>query len=178
MQEINLRNYAYLGDAVWELFIREKTILVTNNAKKLHQLTTSMVKTQFQCELLHYLEPNLTEDETYYFTVSKTIDEEVLYKQKIMFSNIKVEPFYFLNDYIILSNINKKIDFLTISNEGNEVYDLDNQKLFADKKLLYVSIPTKARKFYGKYKMQVDRDDFASFFFSKSITQKHIERYI
>lgn len=24
MEEINLRNYAYLGDAVWELFIREK----------------------------------------------------------------------------------------------------------------------------------------------------------
>lgn len=63
MQKINLRNYAYLGDAVWELFIREKTILVTNNAKKLHQLTTSMVKTQFQCELLHYIESNLTDEE-------------------------------------------------------------------------------------------------------------------
>lgn len=63
MQEINLRNYAYLGDAVWELYIRKKTILVTNNAKKLHQLTTSMVKTQFQCELLHYIEPNLTDEE-------------------------------------------------------------------------------------------------------------------
>ena len=34
MQEINLRNYAYLGDAVWELYIRNKTILQTNNAKK------------------------------------------------------------------------------------------------------------------------------------------------
>ncbi len=34
MEEINLRNYAYLGDAVWELYIREKTIRQTNNAKK------------------------------------------------------------------------------------------------------------------------------------------------
>ena len=25
MDEMNLRNYAYLGDAVWELFIRKKT---------------------------------------------------------------------------------------------------------------------------------------------------------
>lgn len=24
MEDINLRNYAYLGDAVWELYIREK----------------------------------------------------------------------------------------------------------------------------------------------------------
>ena len=63
MQEINLRNYAYLGDAVWELFIREKTIFKTSNSKKLHQLTTSLVKTDYQCELLHQLEPKLTEDE-------------------------------------------------------------------------------------------------------------------
>lgn len=60
---MNLRNYAYLGDAVWELFIREKTILMTNNAKKLHNLTTSMVKTQFQCDLLHYLDEYLTDGE-------------------------------------------------------------------------------------------------------------------
>ena len=63
MQEINLRNYAYLGDAVWELFIRNKTILKTNNAKKLHQITTSLVKTQFQSELLHILDEYLTDEE-------------------------------------------------------------------------------------------------------------------
>ncbi len=63
MNEINLRNYAYLGDALWELFIREKTILKTNNAQKLHKLTTDNVKTQFQCDLLHFLESYLTEEE-------------------------------------------------------------------------------------------------------------------
>lgn len=60
---MNLRNYAYLGDAVWELYIREKTVKATNNAKKLHQITTNLVKTSCQCELLHFLEPNLTEEE-------------------------------------------------------------------------------------------------------------------
>jgi len=63
MEEINLRNFAYLGDAVWELFIREKTIRRTNNAKKLHQMTTGFVKTSYQCELLHFIEPELTPDE-------------------------------------------------------------------------------------------------------------------
>lgn len=63
MQEINLRNYAYLGDAVWELYIREKTILSTNNAKTLHRLTTSMVKTEFQYDLFKFLEEYLTEEE-------------------------------------------------------------------------------------------------------------------
>lgn len=63
MENINLRNYAYLGDAVWELFIRNKTILQTNNSKKLHQITTSMVKTEFQYELLQSIEKYLSTDE-------------------------------------------------------------------------------------------------------------------
>ena len=63
MDEMNLRNYAYLGDAVWELYVREKTICKTNNSKKLHQITTSLVKTQFQSQLLYFLEEYLTEQE-------------------------------------------------------------------------------------------------------------------
>lgn len=63
MEDINLRNYAYLGDAIWEIFIREKTIRQTNNAQKLHKMTTNLVKTSTQCELLHFLEPNLTGEE-------------------------------------------------------------------------------------------------------------------
>jgi ribonuclease-3 family protein len=63
MDEINLRNYAYLGDAVWELHIRKKTICLTNNAKKLHQITTNLVKTDYQCEMLNFIEKYLTEEE-------------------------------------------------------------------------------------------------------------------
>ncbi len=63
MSEINLRNYAYLGDAVWELYIRNKTVLMTNNAKKLHQITTSLVKTQFQADLLKFLDNFLNDNE-------------------------------------------------------------------------------------------------------------------
>lgn len=60
---MNLRNYAYLGDAVWELFIRNKTVLQTNNAQKLHKITTTMVKGSFQADLLHKIENILTEEE-------------------------------------------------------------------------------------------------------------------
>ena len=63
MEDINLRNYAYLGDAVWELHIRQKTIHQTNNAKKLHKMTTDLVKTQFQSDLLHFLNNKLPEEE-------------------------------------------------------------------------------------------------------------------
>ena len=63
MENMNLKNYAYIGDAVWELFIRSKTILITDNAKKLHKLTTDKVKASYQAELLHLLDSKLTEEE-------------------------------------------------------------------------------------------------------------------
>ena len=61
--DINLRNYAYIGDAIWELYVREITILRTQNAKDLHKMTTDRVKAEFQCGLLNDIEPELNEME-------------------------------------------------------------------------------------------------------------------
>lgn len=61
--EMGLRHLAYLGDAVWELFVRERTILQTPNAGILHKITTDKVKAGFQAELLAELESQLTEEE-------------------------------------------------------------------------------------------------------------------
>ena len=63
MEEIGLRHLAYLGDAVWELFVRERTILQTNNAGILHKITTNKVKAAFQAELLSELDSLLTDEE-------------------------------------------------------------------------------------------------------------------
>ncbi len=63
MEEMNLRNYAYIGDAVWELYIREKTVKLTNNSTNLHKITTAKVKMSFQAEMLHKLENILTGEE-------------------------------------------------------------------------------------------------------------------
>lgn len=63
MTDMNLKSYAYLGDAVWELWVREHTILQTENSKELHQITTDKVKMSFQTTLLHEIEEDLTEEE-------------------------------------------------------------------------------------------------------------------
>ncbi len=63
MEEINLKNYAYLGDAVWELFVREKTIFQTQNAEKLHKITTDKVKAKAQHDLLMQIQEKLSDDE-------------------------------------------------------------------------------------------------------------------
>ena len=64
MEEIiALRNYAHLGDAIWEIFVREYVIYKTSNSKLLHKMTTDRVNATFQAEMLHFIDDSLTEDE-------------------------------------------------------------------------------------------------------------------
>lgn len=58
-----LRNYAHIGDSVWELFVRNYTIFKTSNSKILHKITTERVNAVFQKDMLNLIEPELTEDE-------------------------------------------------------------------------------------------------------------------
>jgi len=60
---MSLKNYAYLGDAVWELFVREKTILQTQKSMELHKITTEKVNAKAQSDLLIKIQDDLTEDE-------------------------------------------------------------------------------------------------------------------
>ena len=61
--EMKLKNYAYMGDAVWELFVREHTIIRTQNSMDLHKMTTDRVKASFQAGLLQWIEEELNEEE-------------------------------------------------------------------------------------------------------------------
>lgn len=63
MRELNIKNYSHIGDAFWELYVREKTIYMTENLKKLHDLTVSFVNANFQTKMLNILKEFLTEDE-------------------------------------------------------------------------------------------------------------------
>lgn len=63
MQEIGLRHCAYIGDAVWELFVRERTIYMTQNAGKLHKITSGKVNASFQADLSDKIDGILTDAE-------------------------------------------------------------------------------------------------------------------
>lgn len=63
MESFSIRSYAYVGDAVYEVFAREKTVLITQNPQKLHKATSSIVNAQFHAELLELIRDFLTEDE-------------------------------------------------------------------------------------------------------------------
>lgn len=62
-EKMVLRNYAHLGDTVWELFVRNYTVLKASNAKMLHKITTERVNATFQKEMLDLIIKDLTEDE-------------------------------------------------------------------------------------------------------------------
>lgn len=62
-EELVLRNYAHIGDSVWEVFVRTYTIYKTSNSKLLHKITTERVNATFQKEMLNFIIGNLTEDE-------------------------------------------------------------------------------------------------------------------
>lgn len=62
-EQIVLKNYAHIGDAVWEVFVRTYTIFKTSNSKLLHKITIARVNATFQKDMLLFITPNLTEDE-------------------------------------------------------------------------------------------------------------------
>lgn len=62
-ETVALRNYAHIGDAVWEIFVREYVIYKTSNSKLLHKMTTDRVNAVFQKDMLNLITPLLTEDE-------------------------------------------------------------------------------------------------------------------
>ena len=60
---IPLNALAHLGDAVYELYIRQQVIQQTQKLNDMHNITTSLVNSHFQAELLESLKPQLTESE-------------------------------------------------------------------------------------------------------------------
>ena len=62
-EELTLKNYAHLGDAVWEIFVRNYVIYQTSNSKLLHKMTTDRVNASFQKNMLDLISPKLTEEE-------------------------------------------------------------------------------------------------------------------
>lgn len=54
---------AYVGDAVYELFIRTKLAAYPAKMQKLHRMAVKYVQASSQAEILHAWEPSLTEEE-------------------------------------------------------------------------------------------------------------------
>ena len=63
MVQCDIKQCAYIGDAVWELFVREICIKNAKTQKAMHNFSVKYVNASFQAHLLAELESFLTEDE-------------------------------------------------------------------------------------------------------------------
>lgn len=59
----DIKHYSYIGDCVWELFVREHIIQKAKNLKDMHSLTTQYVRAEFQAEMINKIIDKLSEDE-------------------------------------------------------------------------------------------------------------------
>ena len=59
----NLKHYAYIGDCVYELFIRELVIEKTQKQDKMHLLSTKFVNAQAQADILEKIFDKLNNEE-------------------------------------------------------------------------------------------------------------------
>ena len=59
----NLKHYAYIGDAVWELYIRKLVINKTQSQAGAHKLSTKYVCASFQANAIVGIIDKLKEDE-------------------------------------------------------------------------------------------------------------------
>ena len=114
MEEINLRNYAHLGDAVWELFVREITVSQTQNSQELHKITTEKVNAKFQHDLLAKLHDFLTADELEMLRRTRNIpvptarrSNQAEYRMATAFEALI--GWWYLNDKLRLEEIFKEI---------------------------------------------------------------------
>jgi len=63
LKELNIKNYAHIGDAVYEVFIREHTIMLTSNLNRLHKYTVNFVNAGYQTDMLEKITPYLSDME-------------------------------------------------------------------------------------------------------------------
>lgn len=59
----NLKHYAYIGDCVFELFIRELVITKTQKQDMMHKMSTKFVNAQAQADILESIFEYLNEEE-------------------------------------------------------------------------------------------------------------------
>ena len=61
--EYNLKHFAYMGDVVWELFIRELVIKKAKQQNKMHQLARNYVNAAKQADIWNLILEKLTPKE-------------------------------------------------------------------------------------------------------------------
>lgn len=112
--EVNLMSplvWAYVGDSVYELFIRTHLVDTTKlKPHKLHIETIKYVKAQAQAEILEKLENDLTEKEKEIVRRTRNTENHHLPKNAKPADYMKATAFEGLIGYLYLSDQKERLD--------------------------------------------------------------------
>ena len=100
---------AYIGDAVYELFIRSYVLSKKIPVKELHKLSTEYVKAKAQADIVHNLEKYLTEDEKAIVTRGRNAKSNTVAKNATVIDYKYATGFEALIGYLYLTENNTRI---------------------------------------------------------------------
>lgn len=63
MESFDLKRYAHIGDAVYELFIRENVVFKVKSLNLMHKMTTSFVNANFQAKMAEMIFNDFLDEE-------------------------------------------------------------------------------------------------------------------
>lgn len=123
VNNLNPLTWAYIGDAVYELFVREN--LVENmkvKPHKLHMEAIKIVKASAQAEILQKIEPDLTEEEKDVVRRARNAKNHHLPKNANINEYMYATAFEGLIGYLYLSEEKDRLNM--ILEECKKIYEM------------------------------------------------------
>lgn len=101
---------AYMGDCVYELFIRTKVVNGGNmQVNKMHKQSAALVKASAQAEIMHVIMEDLTEEETQIYRRGRNAKSATMAKHATMADYRTATGFEALIGYLYLSGEEKRM---------------------------------------------------------------------
>lgn len=104
---------AYIGDAVYELYVRTHIMRDENlPVNKLHKTATGYVKAKAQSDIVHHIESLLTEDELAVYKRGRNAHSHTSAKNADIVDYRHATGFEALIGYLYLSKSDERLEFL------------------------------------------------------------------
>lgn len=111
IKNYSLLSLAFLGDAIYSLYVREKLIVEGNfKVKDLHSKATKFVKAKAQCYSLNQIEPILTEEENQIVKTAKNAKTNNIAKNASIKEYKSATAFESLLGYLALKKNYERLD--------------------------------------------------------------------
>jgi len=118
VREINVKTLAYIGDVVYELYIREHVISNSHEqVNKLHKKTVKYVSAKAQAKIVEILDNELTEEEKDIIRRGRNADANTIPKNTDVVT------------YKIATGFEALIGYLYLSKEETRLKDLINKSI-------------------------------------------------